>query len=159
MLRDKLLVSAACLVLLFGCASNRKKAETPPASGSSATQPAAKEKAAEAPARTDGRQVKSRDGKVEGEIYGTPARGSKFAKVEIGMSRLQVERLIGVPDDAESHPTGKNFAPFYFGGDTFRYEAFYKREGQLTFSNNTRFSQPDTLIVITVDRGEKGVRH
>ncbi|MGB5081764.1 MAG: hypothetical protein WBO23_13590 [Burkholderiales bacterium] len=156
---NRLLISAACLILLFGCASSRKKTETPPAAGSSSSQPAPKGKVAGAPARSDGRKVKSRDGKVDGEIFGTPARGSKFAKVEIGMSRIQVEKLIGTPDDAESHVTGRQFAPFYFGGDTQRYEAFYKGEGQLSYSNNTRFSAPDTLIVITVDRREKGVRH
>ena len=159
MLRNKLLISAACLVFLFGCASSRKKTETPPAAGSSASQPAPQQKAAAAPQRTDGRKVKSKDGKVEGEIFGTPARRSKFAKVQIGMSRNQVEKLIGVPDDSDSHVTGRQFAPFYFGGDTQRYEAFYKGEGQLTYANNTRFSAPDTLIVITVDRKEKGVRH
>ena len=158
MFRNRLLISVACLLFLFGCAS-RQRSEAPPPASASPSQPAAKEKAAAAPERTDGRKVKSRDGKVEGEIFGTPARGSKFARVEIGMSRIQVERLIGVPDDADSHVTGKNFAPFYFGGDTHRYEAFYKGEGQLTFANNTRFSAPDTLIVITVDRKEKGVRH
>jgi len=44
-------------------------------------------KAAAAPARTDGRKVKSKDGKVDGEIFGTPAAKSKFAKLQIGMSR------------------------------------------------------------------------
>jgi hypothetical protein len=156
MLRNKLLVFAACLIILFGCAS-RQRTETSSGSApsSSQTKPAP---AAEA-ARTDGRQVKSKDGKVDGEIFGKPSARSKFAKVEIGMSRIQVEKLIGTPDDADSHVTGKSFTPFYFGGDTQRYEAFYKGEGQLTYSNSSRYSAPDTLIVITVDRKEKGVRH
>lgn len=150
------MISVACLVLLFGCGS-RQRSDSAPAS-SSTSQPAAK-KAAAAPARTDGRKVKSRDGKVDGEIYGTPARGSKFARIEIGMSRTRVENLIGRPDDADTHITGRQFTPFYFGGDTQRHEAFYKGEGQLTYSNSSRGSAPDTLIVIQVDPKEAGIRH
>ena len=167
---NKLLVSAACLAFLFGCASSRKTdappAAAPPppqaASGSKTTPaPAAsgsKTAPAPAPARTDGRKVKSKDGKVDGEIFGTPAAKSKFARVEIGMSRTAVEKLIGVPNDSDTHITGRQFTPFYFGGDTQRYEAFYKNEGQLTYSNGSRFGAPDVLIIIAVDRKATGVK-
>jgi hypothetical protein len=164
---NKLLASAACLVFLFGCASSQKTSTPPPASSSSpqaasgpktTPAPAAGSKAAPAPARTDGRKVKSKDGKVDGEIFGTPGAKSKFAKLEIGMSRTVAEKLIGVPDDSDTHITGRQFTPFYFGGDTQRYEAFYKNEGQLTYSNASRFSAPDTLIIISVDRKATGVR-
>ena len=165
---NELLVSAACLVFLFGCASSQKTSAPPPASSSSpqaasgsktTPAPAASgSKAAPAPARTDGRKVKSKDGKVDGEIFGTPGAKSKFAKLEIGMSRTVAEKLIGVPDDSDTHITGRQFTPFYFGGDTQRYEAFYKNEGQLTYSNASRFSAPDTLIIISVDRKATGVR-
>jgi hypothetical protein len=165
---NKLLVSAACLGLLCGCAS-RQKTDAPPPAASSSPQaasgskttpaPAASgSKAAAAPARTDARKVKSKDGKVDGEIFGTPAAKSKFAKLEIGMSRTAAEKLIGVPDDSDTHVTGRSFTPFYFGGDTQRYEAFYKSEGQLTYSNGSRYSAPDTLIIISVDRKATGVR-
>jgi hypothetical protein len=158
---NKLLVSAACLGLLCGCASSQKTEAPPPAATGSKAVPApavSGSKAAAAPARTDGRKVKSKDGKVDGEIFGTPAAKSKFAKLEIGMSRTAAEKLIGVPDDSDTHITGRQFTPFYFGGDTQRYEAFYKSEGQLTYSNSSRFSAPDTLIVISVDRKATGVR-
>ena len=105
------------------------------------------------------RKVKSKDGQVDGEIFGTPAAKSKFAQVEIGMSRTRVEKLIGGPDDSETHITGRQFQPFYFGGDTQRYEAFYRNEGQLTYSNNSRGSAPDTLIIILVDSKADGNRH
>lgn len=170
---NKLMVSAASLVFLFGCASGQKTEKAPPRAAPSSPQAASSSKTAPAPApaasapkakpaaagRTDGRKVKSKDGKVEGEIFGTPAAKSKFAKLQIGMSRTAAEKLIGGPDDSETHVTGKQFAPFYFGGDTHRYEAFYKGEGQLTYSNGTRFSAPDTLIIIAVDRRETGKRH
>jgi hypothetical protein len=170
---NKLLVSAACLVFIFGCAS-RQKTDTPPAaapsppqaaSGSKTTPapaasgtPQAGSKPAPAPARTDGRKVKSKDGKVDGEIFGTPAAKSKFAKVQIGMSRTVVEKLIGGPEDSDTHITGRQFTPFYFGGDTLRYEAYYKNEGQLTYSNSSRSSAPDTLIIIAVDTKATGKR-
>jgi len=152
----KLLVSAACLVFLFGCASRQKTDTPPPPAASSSPQPAPAAKAAAA--RTDGRKVKSKDGKVDGEIFGTPAAKSKFAKVEIGMSRTRVEKLIGGPDDSDTHITGRQFTPFYFGGDTQRYEAFYKNEGQLSYSNSSRGSAPDMLIIISVDPKATGVR-
>ena len=163
MIPNKLLVSAACLGLLFGCASSKKTDAPPPAATGSkaAAAPAAsssKATAAAAPARTDGRKVKSKDGKVDGEIFGTPGAKSKFAKLQIGMSRTAAEKLIGVPDDSDTHITGRSFTPFYFGGDTQRYEAFYKNEGQLTYSNDSRFSATDTLIIISVDRKATGVK-
>ena len=152
-----LLISGACLVLLFGCATRQKTDAPPPAAASSPSQPAAKAEPARGAARTGGRKVKSKDGKISGEIFGTPAAKSKFAQVEIGMSRTRVEKLIGGPDDAATHITGRQFQPFYFGGDTQRYEAFYKGEGQLTFSNSSMRSAPETLIVITVDRKATGL--
>jgi hypothetical protein len=155
---SKLPVFAACLVFLFGCASRQKTDTPPPPAASSAPKSKAAPKAAPAPARTDGRKVKSKDGKVDGEIFGTPAAKSKFARLEIGMSRTAVEKLIGGPDDSDTHITGRQFTPFYFGGDTQRYEAFYKNEGQLTYSNGSRYSGPDTLITISVDRKATGVK-
>jgi len=170
---NKLLVSAACLAFIFGCAS-RQKTDTPPpaapsspqaassktapAPAASGTPQAAGAKPAPAPARTDGRKVKSKDGKVDGEIFGTPGAKSKFAKVQIGMSRTVVEKLIGGPEDSDTHITGRQFTPFYFGGDTLRYEAYYKNEGQLTYSNSSRSSAPDTLIIISVDTKATGKR-
>lgn len=166
MVRNCLLISGACLVFLAGCAA-RQTADAPPPAASSSSQPAPSAKAEPAPAasakppaapaRTDGRKVKSKDGKISGEIFGTPAAKSKFARVEIGMSKTQVEKLIGGPDDAETHITGRSFQPFYFGGDTQRYQAFYKGEGQLTFSNSSMRAAPETLIIITVDRRATGL--
>lgn len=155
--RNSWLMSAACLVFLFGCASRQKADAPPPAAASSSSKPATSAKAEPAATRPGGRRVKSKDGKIGGEIVGTPAANSKFAKVEIGMSRFAVERLIGAPDDAAGHITGRQFTPFYFGGDTQRYEAFYQGEGQLTYSNRTMGSTPDTLIIITVDRKATGL--
>lgn len=89
----------------------------------------------------------------EGEIIGTPARGSRFAKLELNMNRRQVENLIGPPDDETSHITGKAFIPFFFGGDTRRTEVFYKGEGQLTYSPRSFGADPTQLITIDANPG------
>jgi len=98
-----------------------------------------------------GRTVMSADGLIKGEIFGTPAPASKFSQLQIGMTIKQVENLIGHPDSSDSRITGKQYQPFYFGGDTQRTEAFYKGEGQLTYSNIKQDSAPDTLIRIRVN--------
>ena len=70
----------------------------------------------------------------EGEITGKPAPGSKFTQLKIGMSTQQVISLIGQPNDAGSHVTGKAFIPFYFGSDRARHEMVYKGQGRLLFA-------------------------
>lgn len=131
------IISAVCLVSLHGCAS-WQTAETAKA------KPAAKSKA-------DTRAVMSEDGLIKGEIVGTPVPGSKFAQLKIGMKLEQVENLIGLPNRTDSRITGKQYQPFYFGGDTLRTEAYYKNEGRLTFSNIQQDSAADTLIRIVVN--------
>jgi hypothetical protein len=88
----------------------------------------------------------------DGEIIGTPAPNNKFAKVEIGMGKHQVESLIGEPDDFDFHTTGKEFIPLYFGGDIHRLETYYKNEGRLTYSS------AQVLIHIEVDPNATGYR-
>jgi hypothetical protein len=95
--------------------------------------------------------VKSDDGSVDGEIIGTPAPDSKFSQLKIGMTLQQVKNLIGQPNHTDSRVTGKQYQPFYFGGDTQRVEAFYKNEGRLTFSNIQPDNAADTLIQIMVN--------
>ena len=70
----------------------------------------------------------------EGEITGKPAPGSKLTQLKIGMSTQQVISLIGQPNDAGSHVTGKAFIPFYFGSDRARHEMVYKGQGRLLFA-------------------------
>jgi hypothetical protein len=115
---------------------------------------------AASPAGGNVRVVKSMDGSFDGELIGgDPAPGSKFSKVKIGMRKAQVEKLIGEPDDTDSHLTGKSFIPFYFGGDTHRVEQFYAGEGILTFSPAHFAGEPNTLVRIIVDPQEQGIAH
>ena len=143
-------ILAICLVFLVGCASKKPTNATPTSSNS--------ESAATSKASTSsGRIVKSKDGTIEGEIIGTPAPKSKFAKLRIGMTPEEVEHLIGRADDTDSHITGKVFIPFHFGGDKRRLEAFYKHEGQLTYSNTNNFVAPNALIKIEVNPKATGI--
>jgi hypothetical protein len=80
-----------------------------------------------------GRKVKGL-GDWEGEITGTPAPGSAFAKLQIGMPLKQVTDIAGQPTDQGAFVTGKAFIPFYYGSDRFRYELVYKGQGRLIFA-------------------------
>src|SRR5687767_7965356 len=51
----------------------------------------------------------------EGEITGKPAPGTKFTRVQIGMSAKQVMDIVGQPTDQGAYVTGKAFIPFFFG--------------------------------------------
>jgi hypothetical protein len=136
------------LSALFGCS-------TQPTGG---TGTSASSAGTSAPAAPNVRKVKSDDGKFDGEIIGTPEPTSKFAKLRIGMGQRQVEDLIGRPDDEDSHITGKAFIPFFFGGDTHRQEAYYKNEGQLTYSPTHYGGSANVLMRIEVNTKATGHR-
>ena len=85
------------------------------------------------------RKVKSPDGRFEGEIVGNVAVGSRFARLQIGMTYEQVTALIGAPDNMVRHETGKRWIPFYYGNDSQRVQVLYRREGCLTFTGGNVF--------------------
>ena len=85
------------------------------------------------------RKVMSRDGKTEGEVYGTPAAGGKFSKLAIGMTFSEVTTLIGGPDNMVRHETGKRWIPFYYGNDSQRLQVLYRGEGCLTYTGGNVF--------------------
>jgi hypothetical protein len=105
-----------------------------------------------------GRTVKGLNG-YEGEITGNPARNSKFAKLQIGMSARQVTDLAGQPTDQGAYVTGKAFIPFYFGSDRHRFEMTYKGQGRLIFAGGGMgdFSSGN-LIWIIHNANESGYR-
>ena len=144
----RLFAPAVLACTLAGCAASQKA--TPPASTATSTTTSASAAAAAGGTRT----VKSIDGTFDGEIVGTPAPNSKFAKLQIGMRQRQVEELIGPPSDEDGHITGKAF-----GGDTHRIEAFYKNEGQLTYSPPHFGGTANVLIRIIVDPKANGYAH
>ena len=111
--------------------------------------------ASDAPAVTSGdaRVVKSRDGSFEGEVIGTPAAGSKFAQLKIGMSMREVQDVMDrAPDRSHSYESGKRWIPFYFGNDARRMQAFFRGEGCLVFTDgNVWGGAGGDLIQIQVD--------
>ena len=157
MSRTTLLATLAAVALLTACGSKptNPEASAPATAATASTAPAAPSAApgtlAKAPAANT-RIVKSRDGKLEGELVGTPARGSKFAKLQIGMRMSEVNSLIGTPDDLDRHETGKRWIPFYFGSDAQRMQVLYKGEGCLTYTGGNVFGGGgNELIRVTAD--------
>lgn len=73
----------------------------------------------------------------EGEITGKPAPGSKFTRLQIGMSMRQSVDLAGQPTDQGAYITGKAWIPFYFGSDRHRYEMVFKGQGRLVFAGGS----------------------
>jgi hypothetical protein len=143
--RNTWLLATVYSILLVGCASQHKTGIVKP-------------KSAPPVAKAVGKTVMSPDGLIKGEIVGTPAPSSKFSQLQIGMKLEQVKKLIGQPNHTDSRITGKQYQPFYFGGDTERTEALYDDEGQLTFSNTKPDTPADTLIKITVNPDVSGKR-
>lgn len=120
-----LVLIALTVALTSACASRTAKTETAEPAPSAKQAPAKAAPAKPAPAKAE----------PEGTIVGKPAPGSKFAKLKIGMTLAQVEKLIGPPTKQWQHPTGKASIPFYFGPDRWVIKYSYKGEGVLTLNS------------------------
>jgi len=163
------LIPAICLLFLFGCAAKKQPGADSPSANAADSQPARIQKT---PAKNikPGNEVSAvpaarnkPDGKtsaalptgskLDGKIVGTPAPRSKFAKLRLGMSKKQVEKLIGKPSVEKSIKPEKTWTPSYFNKDTPRIEATYKREGQLTFAGT---DSSGILISIVVNPKQSG---
>lgn len=110
--------------VLAGCARNKSTDDT--------ATPQKQEKSEKADKKAD-KKAEKKDEKTG--VIGTPAPGSKFAKVKIGMTMKEVFAKIGRPDAQWDRPTGKSHIPFYFGDDRWVVECSYKKEGRLTFNS------------------------
>lgn len=133
-----LVLIALTVALTSACASRTAKTET-----SEPAPPAKQAPVKAAPAKP----VPA----AEGAIIGKPAAGSKFAKLKIGMTLAQVEKLIGPPTKQWQHPTGKASIPFYFGPDRWVIKYSYKGEGVLTLNSGG----DQVLTQIEVNKAEK----
>jgi len=135
-----------------GCVTmpGSQSSESAPAPAGSTAAPAAPAKAKVGPGMNEAGQVVDSSkveagygqkikglGDWEGEITGKPAPGSKFTKLQIGMSMRQVADLAGRPTDEGAYMTGKAWIPFYFGSDRHRYEMVYKGQGRLIFAGGS----------------------
>jgi len=96
-------------------------------------------------------------GDWEGEITGKSTGASKFTKLKIGMSMRQVTDLVGQPTDQGSYVTGKAFIPFYYGGDSTRFAAYWKGQGRVIFQGGNAWGAGRGKVVrIEYDPGEDG---
>ena len=140
------IAAAVTVSALFGaCSTAPSRTEAP---RTTAAAPAA----STAPAANGGRAVKSRDGSFSGEIIGTPAPGSRFARLAIGMDVIEAQKMVGrIPDEQHTYESGKRWIPFYFGNDARRMQMLYKGEGCLIFTAGGGFSSGGDLIQIQVD--------
>lgn len=141
------ILTVLTVALVTGCTSEPAKTETPekvlPVSKPAPAKESTRKEAAK-------KEVVKKESPVEGEIVGKPASGSKFAKLKIGMTLSQVEKLIGPPNKQSTHPTGKASIPFYFGPDRWIIQYSYRHEGVLTLN-----SGGDQLLTrIEVNRAE-----
>lgn len=85
------------------------------------------------------------------------APGKSFSVVKEGMSKEEVEALIGVPTAVNSHITGKAFRPFNFkGSDTHRVIALYKGVGRIIYSNSSAYTSTYRVIEVVEDSSESG---
>lgn len=157
-------------IVVSGCAASRGGTSSPPASAEATETPP--EAAGPKPGMNasgevvDSSLIQSGSGKTvtgrggwEGEITGKPFPGSKFTKLEIGMPRDEVERIVGPPTDEGAYVTAKAFIPFYYGSDTNRVELAYKGQGRLVFAHDGSWG-PGTyyLTWIIYNENDSGIR-
>lgn len=85
-------------------------------------------------------QVRELSGREQlaGRIVGQPVAGGLFVRLEIGMSRTEVEALIGRPVAVDAQSGGVGWLPYYFGSDAWSTESYYKGEGRLVFNADSR---------------------
>ncbi len=65
-----------------------------------------------------------------------PPAGSPLSKVTVGMTDIDVRKVLGEPDRSNSYQTGKAWIPFYYGPDTARSDWMYDGQGRVVFSRN-----------------------
>ncbi|MDP5238909.1 outer membrane protein assembly factor BamE [Uliginosibacterium sp. 31-16] len=81
--------------------------------------------------------VIGKDG-IHGQIVGNLPTGANFSRLQIGMSRSEVEALVGRPTELDAQATGTAWVPYYFGSDTWSTESYYRGRGRLVFNADSR---------------------
>lgn len=82
-------------------------------------------------------KVIGREG-VEGRILGSLAPSGRFARLQIGMSRIEVEKLAGRPDSVDIHTSGLVAVPHFSGLEAWSIASHYPGEGRLIFNADQR---------------------
>lgn len=127
-----IVIAFTVLALIAGCAHDKSNGDT-------AT-----------PQKQEKSEKNDKKDETKIEVKGTPAPGSKFAKLKSGMTLKEVIAKIGEPDSQWQRPTGKSHIPFYFGDDRWVVEFSYKKEGKLTFNGGG----DQKLTAIEVNKNE-----
>ncbi len=97
------------------------------------------------------------DTRADGSFVSVP-QDSPLAKVHADMGDAQVRDILGPPKDTGSHTTGKQFNPFYYGGDTVRLVYYYPKLGRVIFSRDNAFSSEMRVIGVEYDPTEDGYK-
>jgi hypothetical protein len=85
-----------------------------------------------------------------------PPANSPMAKVKPGMRPEEVVQVMGAPSRQSAHPTGKAFAPFYYGPDRWRSVYYYKGTGRVVFKGDGGFSSGSQVLYLEYDPTEPG---
>lgn len=81
---------------------------------------------------------------------------SPLAKIKAGMSKNDVEKILGQPTSTNSYLGGKAWNPFNFGGDSgARLEAHYKGQGLVLYAIQ-RFSMEMSVEEVRYDPNNTG---
>ncbi len=131
------LVLVLTAVLMTACITREVQPEAPEKVPAAKPAPP-KAPAKAAPAKESVKEVPKVEVAPESEVVAASAvsaPGAKFAKLKIGMTLDQVEKLIGPPTSQSTHATEKASIAFYFGPDRWVIEYAYKGEGVLTFNS------------------------
>jgi hypothetical protein len=137
-------VSCLSAILLAGCATTNSTTGGVATAAAPASVPAGMNAAGEV---VDSSQVSEGHGKkvkgingYSGEILGSTVPGSRFSKLEIGMTVAQVADILGTPSEQGNYITGQAFNPFNFtGAGSSRYQMIYKNQGRLIFDSPSAY--------------------
>ena len=85
-----------------------------------------------------------------------PPADSPLAKVKPGMRPVAGVAVLGAPSRQSAHPTGKAFAPFYYGPDRWRSVYYYKGKGRVVFKGDGGFRSSSQVLYLEYDPTEPG---
>lgn len=102
----------------------------------------------------DGTETASESKPAAGKMAPVPA-SSPLAKIEAGMTEIQVRNLLGEPGATNYYPTGRAFNPFYFGRDAFRTDWIYEDVGRVIFARG-KFGGRTVVVDRLHNPDEKG---
>ena len=94
---------------------------------------------------------------AEAAKYPPPPAKSKMAQITDGMREAEVMKIMGPPDDSKAYVTGKAFIPFYYGGDSTRFAAYWKGQGRVIFQGGNAWGAGRGKVVrVEYDPNEDG---